>query len=509
LGPDSEIGRKRLMRKWVYIIGAAVLVAGAVWFTAFKNREDRRPSYQTASIERGALVSTVSSTGTLNAVVTVQVGSQVSGQIKELSADFNSEVKAGQVIARLDPQRFEAQVRQAEAELAVARANVAIQKSALEKAQVILADARRTFERNKALHQRGSISQSQLDESEAAQDQAKANLNMAKDQVEYAQAQVKLREAALLSARIDLDHTIIRSPVDGVVISRSVDVGQTVAASLQAPTLFTIAQDLRRMQVEVNLDEADIGAIRPDQRVGFTVDAFPGREFTGRVIQIRKAGQVIQNVVTYTVIVSAQNPDSSLLPGMTATVKILVAERPDAVKAPNAALRFRPASTTEAPSNSTAGGSRLEKLSRQLELTPDQETLLKEIVDQLKARLASAQAQGLIDPGQTVPFGSDSIRLLRLAEVLRKNLFPALTPVQRDKFERLVKAWTSGSIGSGRVWVLDEKNRPAPVEVMIGITDGSFTELLGGSLQPGRKVIVGETGTARKTPASSPRGFIF
>jgi len=497
------------MRKWVYIIAAAVLVAGAVWFTAFKNREDGRPSYQTASIERGPLVSTVSSTGTLNAVVTVQVGSQVSGQIKELSADFNSEVKAEQVIARLDPQRFEAQVRQAEAELGVARANVAIQMSALEKARVILADARRTFERNKALHQRGSIAQSQLDESEAAHAQALANHRMAEDQVEYARAQVKLREAALLSARIDLDHTIIRSPVDGVVISRSVDVGQTVAASLQAPTLFTIAQDLRRMQVEVNLDEADIGAIKPDQRVSFTVDAFAGREFTGRVIQIRKAGQVVQNVVTYAVIVSAQNPDSSLLPGMTATVKILVAERPDAVKTPNAALRFRPDSTTEAPSGSTAGDSRLEKLSRQLDLTPEQETLLKEIVDQLKARLASARAQGLIDPGRTASPEPSSARLLRLAEVLRKNLFPALTPVQREKFERLIETWKSGSTGSGRVWVLDEKNRPAPVEVMIGITDGSFTELLGGPLQPGRKVIVGEIGAARKTPASSPRGFIF
>jgi len=497
------------MRKWIYIISALVLAAGAVWFMAFKRGEEKRPVYQTAAIERGPLVSTVSSTGTLNAVVTVQVGSQVSGQIKELSADFNSEVKAGQDIARLDPQRFEAQVRQAEAELAVARANVAIQKSAVEKARVVLADARRTFDRNQALLRRGSVAQSQLDEAEAALAQARANLKMAEDQVEYAQAQVRLREASLLAARIDLDHTIIRSPVDGTVISRSVDVGQTVAASLQAPTLFTIAQDLRRMQVEVNLDEADIGAIRPDQRVTFTVDAFPGREFSGRVIQIRKAAQVVQNVVTYTVIVSAQNPDLSLLPGMTATVKILAAERPEAVKLPNAALRFRPASAAETTSAKPGGGTWLETLSRQLELTPEQKTRLEEVMTQIKARLAAAKAQGLIDPGRTASSESTSIRLQRLAEVLRKTFLPTLTPAQRDRFESLVKAWASGSAGSGRVWVLDEKNRPVPVDVMIGITDGAFTELLGDSLQPGQKVVVGESGPTRKPPAPSPRGFPF
>jgi HlyD family secretion protein len=357
-----------MRKRTLFIVVVLILIAAILAYT-YANRNGNRPTYRLARLEQGPIISTVSSTGTLTPVTTVQVGSQVSGQIKELSADFNSEVHEGQVIARIDPENFEARVRQADAELAVARANVAIQradvertraelenayaalaaaKAQTEKARVVLVHAKRDLDRKRALHQQAIISKSQIDDAVAAHDQEhaqfsaaeaqeqaqtsivlsrKAQLKMSQAQVEHALAQVKQREAALHNSKIDLEHTVIRSPLDGVVIQRNVDIGQTVAASLQAPTLFTIAQDLRNMQVDTNVDEADIGRIQVGQRVTFTVDAFPGREFIGQVEQIRKASQTIQNVVTYTVVVSAENQDQHLLPGMTANVKLVIDER--------------------------------------------------------------------------------------------------------------------------------------------------------------------------------------
>ena len=349
------------------VLAAGAIVAAMVYYSG--DDESEQSEFSFAKVDRGSIVRLVSSTGTLNALVTVQVGSQVSGQIKELLADFNSEVQQDQVIARIDPVNFEARVRQFEAELAVSRANVAIQSSAVEraraelqnarsaaaaasaqteKARVALSDARRNRDRKEALRKKSIISESQFDEAVAAYDQAvaqvraaeaeekakyslirsrEAALKMAKAQVEHAQAQVKQKEAALHQSKVDLEHTVIRSPVDGVVIGRSVDIGQTVAASLQAPTLFTIAQDLREMQVDTSVDEADIGCIQVGQGTTFTVDAFPGREFKGQIIQIRKQPKTVQNVVTYTVVVSVDNSGLLLLPGMTANVQIAVDER--------------------------------------------------------------------------------------------------------------------------------------------------------------------------------------
>ena len=287
----------------------------------------------------------------------VLVGSQVSGQIKELFVDFNSVVKKDQVIARIDPESFELRVRQAMADLEATRATVMTQMAAVgaqraevSRSEVNLADVKRDYERKQMLVEKGFVSAADRDKSLAvyngAQEQlktARAQLAVAEAQAKNAAAVVKQRESQLAQTKVELDRTIIRAPVDGVVIKRSVDAGQTVAASLQAPELFQIAQNLREMQVDASIDEADVGRVKVDQSATFTVDSFPGRTFSGKVTQVRKAALVVQNVVTYIVVISAANPDLQLLPGMTANVRITTDQRDKVLKLPNAALRFRPA----------------------------------------------------------------------------------------------------------------------------------------------------------------------
>src|SRR2546427_1503741 len=386
------------MRRIVSVVIVAALVGAGVWAYLYTQSGGSAPKYPLARVERGPLTAAVSATGTLNAVVIVQVGSQVSGQIKALNVDFNSIVKKNQVIARIDPDIFEAKVQQAQADLDSSRATVLNQQAQVEraradvenaraalveakaftaKARVQSLDAKRDFDRKTELFDRQLIAKSDLDTAQATYDAAVAQLDStrAREQalssaiqssiaqlrvvdasLESARAQVKQKDAALRQAQVDLDHTTIRAPVDGVVVSRQVDVGQTVAASLQAPVLFTIAQDLTQMQVETSVDEADIGRIKLDDRATFTVDAFPGETFTGTVNQIRKAAQVVQNVVTYTVVVAVVNPAGKLVPGMTANVKLVTAEKRSALKIPNAALRFRPAGIEAPASAAPAGG---------------------------------------------------------------------------------------------------------------------------------------------------------
>lgn len=334
---------KLLTRNKLIAIAAITILAG-VWFVFL--RQDP-VSYRTAMVERGDLHASVSATGSLGALVTVEVGSQLSGKISQLFADFNSEVAADQVIARIDPEPFETRVAQAEAELAVAEASVQLARANLSDAEATLREATNALTRAQALRRQRNISEANLDTAVANADKAKARLAAAEAELKTAQAQVKQREASLGSARVDLEYTFIRSPVNGVVIGRSVSVGQTVAASLQTPILFTIAQDLSKMQVEVSVDEADIGKIERNQKVIFTVDAYPEREFFGRVDQVRKQPVIEQNVVTYTVIVSADNKDQKLLPGMTANVDIVTAAKDDVLLIPNAALRYRPPEMAE------------------------------------------------------------------------------------------------------------------------------------------------------------------
>ena len=330
------------LRRHIWAAGIAALALLFVLVWVFRSEDDEALAFASIAIEAGPIREVVSATGTLSALITVEVGSQLSGQISEIFVDFNSDVQEGEVIARLDPATFATRVAQAKAELAIAKANVTQANASFAEAQALDNDAARTRDRNEDLRKRGNISIAQLETSIANAEQAKARLISAQAQIQTAEAQVDQRQASLESAQVDLERTYIRSPVDGVVIDRAIDVGQTVAASLQAPILFTIAKDLRQMQLEVSVDEADIGRVTQDLPVSFTVDAYPQTVFTGRVEQVRKAPLVEQNVVTYTVIVSTANNDQLLLPGMTANVEIIVDERKRALLVPNQAFRFMP-----------------------------------------------------------------------------------------------------------------------------------------------------------------------
>src|SRR5207253_6417766 len=296
------------------LVIAAIVLLMAAFFVFSRFGRSNAAQFQTATVTRGPITQTVTATGTLNPVVNVQVGSQVSGNIQKLFADFNSEVKAGQTVAQIDSALFQAAVTQAEGDLATSQA-------ALELAKL---NATRT----ETLFKQKNSSQQDLDQATAALHQAEGN--------------VKIKQGALDKAKADLDHCTITSPIDGVVISRNVDVGQTVAASLQAPVIFAIANDLTKMQIDSNVAEADIGAVSVDQDVDFTVDAFPTRTFHGKVVQVRNAPITVQNVVTYDTVIGVSNPDLKLKPGMTANVAIIIAHKDNVLQLKNAALRFRP-----------------------------------------------------------------------------------------------------------------------------------------------------------------------
>jgi HlyD family secretion protein len=308
----------------VAVVLIGVLAAGG--FVLLKNRGNS-VQFRTERVSRGDLRAAVTATGTVSAVTTVLVGTQVSGTVKELFVDFNSPVKKDQLLAQIDPALSEARVAQAKANLQAAEANV-------QKAEVALQDATRTLERNRALFAKNYIARSDLDTAETSQLSARAQLTAAK-------AQVEQNRAALQQEETNLRYTRILSPVDGVVISRNVDIGQTVAASFQTPTLFSIAQDLTRMQIDTNVDEADIGRIRVGQSVQFSVDAYPDVQFPGKVSEIRNAPITVQNVVTYDVVVKVANPEHKLKPGMTANVSIITAVATDILRIPNAVLRFK------------------------------------------------------------------------------------------------------------------------------------------------------------------------
>ncbi|MBX9959866.1 MAG: efflux RND transporter periplasmic adaptor subunit, partial [Burkholderiaceae bacterium] len=344
--------------KKTYVIAAgagAVLLAVALGWWWSQRGAAADVQYRTGKVERGPLQSAVSASGAVSPVTQVTVGTQVSGQIKDLYVDFNSEVKAGQLIAVIDPETFEYRVRSAQADVDAARAvvqtalaNVVAAKAQVSRAQTDLAEARRAHERNLMLVDKGFIAQSTADQSNALVNTssesvkaAEAQLGVSQAQVQSAQASVAQREAALAQARVDLARTRITSPVNGIVIKRAIEKGQTVAASLQAPELFIIARNLRDMQVEASIDEADVGRIRAGQKASFTVDAFPGRSFEGQISQVRKAALNVSNVVTYVAVVTFSNTDGRLLPGMTANVRVITDQRDNVLKVPNAALRVR------------------------------------------------------------------------------------------------------------------------------------------------------------------------
>lgn len=475
--PRTPRRRWGVSRRWVAVLGLLV-IAGGIGAYFYTRHLSGSPAFQTARVTRGQLVARVSATGTLNAVVTVQVGSQVSGQIKELYADFNSQVTKGQVIARIDPAIFQAQVDEAQAQVQAARATVlsqqamvaktrsdlaneqagvAVAQAQTAKAQVAVIDGQRTLDRQRELLKRQLIAQADVDAAQVASDSdvaqhtaaaaqekaqaalvesGEAQLKVAQAQLQSIAAQVGQYEAALRQAQLNLDHSIIRAPVDGVVIARNVDVGQTVAASLAAPTLFLIAQDLTKMQVDTSIDESDVERVRLAQAVTFTVGSMSGRIFTGQVVQVRKAPQVLQNVVTYDVVVSAGNLELKLLPGMTANVQIITDQKDNVLKVPNAALRFRPPGVETGQVQSRAAGP------------------------------AAAQGSGPRSvPGAAQP----------------------------------------GS--AGQVWVADPGGKLRAIPLRVGITDGLVTEVLEGGLTDQQDVIVGmvSAGSQPAGPTSGPR----
>ncbi|TMJ78767.1 MAG: efflux RND transporter periplasmic adaptor subunit [Alphaproteobacteria bacterium] len=324
--------------------GAAIALAYPLWApdSPVSAIGDDHDNLRYVSITRDNVAQNVTAAGTLEAVDTVEVSSQLSGQVAKLMADHNSRVRAGEPLAALDSATFEVLLKEAEAALAVALAQQEEAKAAIEGAQAHYDDALRELQIKAALSKNGSVSQRDAERAQMTARALAADLSAAKAREQVRTAGVMAARASLERARLDLERSTIKSPIDGVVIRRSVELGQTLAASLQAPTLFTIARDLSDMRVDAFVNEADIGAVRTGQRVFFGVDSYPGRAFEGRVLEIRKAARMVQNVVTYTVMISAPNPDGLLLPGMTADVRILVQEHQDATVVPNAALSFRP-----------------------------------------------------------------------------------------------------------------------------------------------------------------------
>jgi HlyD family secretion protein len=483
--------------------------------------------YRLAKVERGPLAAVVAASGTLNAVTTVQVGSQISGQVKEIFADFNTPVKSGQVIARIDPATFELRVNQARADLdaaqsavAVARSGLAAQHAELGRVKVNLADAQRDLERKKSLVDKNYISPAELDKARTVFDSTREQLKAVQAQRQVSEAQVrsalatvKQRESLLKQSEVDLERTIIRAPVDGTVILRNVDAGQTVAASLQAPVLFTIAQDLRDMQVEAAIDEADVGRLRTGMPVSFAVDAFPRRSFSGEIRQIRKSPQNVQNVVSYTVVISAANPDLALLPGMTANVRVQVESRASALKVPNAALRWRPPGAGEPapqegapPAKGQAAGQAAqfrERLLKELKPSDAQKAQLDDIFAESRRRFAT-----LRELGSETERRRESERIRAEASA---RISQIVTAEQRPAWEKLL-AEASGSrtaAASGRLWVLRE-GEPSPVDVRLGLSDGGSTEIVGGKLAEGDEVIVGlAAGAGEAQGTGLPRFRVF
>src|SRR6266704_4137761 len=331
--------------RWLILAGV-VAVAGL--FASFGLNHNNAPQHFTAKVEKGEIHDVVEATGTINAVITVQVGSQVSGTIAKLNVDFNSRVHKGDVVALIDPALLNGALLQARADLENAKANLVAARANLEKAKASWVQTKADYDRTAGLFKDGILSQQQLDLAKANYDSANATVGGAAANVTQAEAQVSQKEAAVTVAQTNLNYTVIRSPIDGTVVARNVDVGQTVAASLQAPTIFTIAQDLTKMRVYAKVDESDVGRIKRGQGATFKVDAFPKDSFQGVVSQIRMNPTTVQNVVTYDAIIDFANPDLQLFPGMTAYVTIPVATVEDVVRVPNAALRFKPPMSADA-----------------------------------------------------------------------------------------------------------------------------------------------------------------
>jgi HlyD family secretion protein len=572
----SAFFKEAFVRRSVVVALVIAVAAGAIGFFFWNSSGGSAADvpYRLGAIDRGAITASVRATGTLNPVTTVLVGSQLSGQVVEILADYNSEVKEGQVVARLDATQIRARRDAAAADVEQAGADVGMRKAGIDRIRATrlrgeatlrdlaaqrertlaqLADARRTLERQTELVARKIASQSAYDTARTQAEVQKATLDSVEAQIAsqnaelvgldadiaLAEAQLKSAEAAILQkkaklrdAEIDLSRTDIRSPVDGVVVQRQIDLGQTVAASLSAPTLFTVAQDLREIEVWANIDEADVGRLKTGQPVNFSVNAYPNRTFEGTVKLVRLGAQTIQNVVTYTGVITVRNTDMALLPGMTANLQVVTDERQGVLRVPNAALRFRPpgaagaapaaapralapTAAADTPSAGRRGGRAIEELRERLAAevkpTPEQAAAIERILTEARASFFNR------DPGMSDEERRESIRASRRA--LNDKIAAALDPERRAKFETIASDLRRGGApanpeaGSpGRVYVLAGDGAPKAVSLRLGVSDGSTTEVLGGEVKEGTPVIVGggpktQSAQAQETPPGQrPRG---
>jgi len=506
-------------RRWLWPVLLLLAVAAAGWWLLSGRGEAEAGGYRTEPVERGEIRTAISATGTLAATATVDVGTQVSGTLQTVEVDFNDTVKAGQVIARLDPSTLQARLDQAAATLASSQAG-------LGEAQANARNAEADYARKADLAQRQLVARADADAARAARDSARAR-------IASAQAQVRQQQASVNSARLDLEKSVIRSPVDGVVLQRAVEPGQTVAASLQTPVLFKIAGDLAKMEIVLAIDEADIGQVREGQQARFTVDAFPERNFRGRVKQVRLAATNTNNVITYPVVVEVDNPGQVLLPGMTANAEIEISRKENVLSVPNSALRFRPAEAGNAqggagfgPSRNPAAGAtaagrggagmadELPRIAATLKLDARQQAAFDEALGKLRersermremAQQAQSAGAGQARPGIAGMGGGRGLggnrgnrggqgagdRAARMGERMKQDFaaFRAtLTPAQQQQWDAALAALTSGK--RAPVYRLVE-GKPEQLIVRLGASDGTRTEVLGGELKEGDQVIVG------------------
>lgn len=466
---------------------AIVIISGVVfWMNSGKNTTQGGQTIETTVIDSGDIIRTVASSGSVRPLITVEVGSQISGQIAEILVDFNSQVSKNQLLAVIDPQTFETRVLQSKADFRVASSNVIVQQANIDRAKANLRRARLEYERASPLAEQGTLSIAELDTALATYESAKADLTMAEAQLDNAMAAKDQREASLKSAQIDLDRTKIRSPIDGVVIERAVDQGQTVAASLSSPILFNIAQDLNEIQIEANVDEADIGNVKNGDEVTFTVDAFPDMEFSGQVKQVRLAPNETNNVVTYTVIITAKNPGRKLLPGMTAIVEIVTGKSENVLRIANEAIRFKPASDSElakkasaadAGGNQRRGGPDIEQLKSSIGLDDNQaQTIQKEIAvifGSMRTQFQAAAAEG----------GDMSAIRQQVSQSINAVFRQNLSDEQFAKYQE-IRRQSAGS-RSGQIWVQSDDGEISPLRVRFGISDDTHTQLISKDLKEG------------------------
>jgi HlyD family secretion protein len=490
--------KSKTRTKLAYLAIAVLAVAGiAYWMNGNDVSGEVARTIETVAVDRGDITRSVATSGSVRPLITVEVGSQLSGQLAEIHADFNTPVKKGQIIALIDSKTFETRVLQNQADLRVAESNVIVQQAGIDRAKANLRKARLEYERAEPLSKQGTMSAQEFESALAAYESARAEVTMAEAQLENAMASREQRRASLESAQIDLERTKIRSPIDGVVIERAVDQGQTVAASLSSPVLFNIAQDLTEIQIEANVDEADIGNVRAGNQATFTVDAYPGSEFSGQVGQVRLAPNEQNNVVTYTVIITARNPDLKLLPGMTAIVEIITGKSEDVLRVPNQAVRFNPPAGSElaalspssesgragsgSPGGSQGGGMRglrdISQLSESLGLDETQESAIKSDLQKLFSEMRG-RSQGGDGPDGDMAALRDQMRK-SVAEVFKRHLsaeqYREYQKARRDRQETR----------PGQLWIQDSSGDIKPVAVRLGISDDNFTQISGKNIEEG------------------------